>query len=123
MAHASAETRCAMSDTDLPLAAGFEAPSREAWLRLVEKVLKGGDFEKRLVGRTADGLAIAPLATRADMPESGPGIVKKASVFKGGWDIRQRHAEPDASLASTAILEDLQEFCLDGNFHFLDIVQ
>ena len=34
----------------------FEPPAREAWLALVDKVLKGGDFEKRLVSRTADGL-------------------------------------------------------------------
>ena len=44
--------------------AEFEPPTREAWLTLVEKVLKGGDFEKRLVSRTADGLAIQPLYTR-----------------------------------------------------------
>ena len=56
--------------TELPLAAAFAAPSREAWLKLVDKVLKGGDFEKRLVSRTADGLAIAPLATRADAGNS-----------------------------------------------------
>ena len=46
-----------MSEPDVPLAAEFEPPTREAWLALVEKVLKGGDFEKRLVSRTADGLA------------------------------------------------------------------
>ena len=51
---------------DLPLMPEFEPPTREAWLALVEKVLKGGDFEKRLVSRTADGLAIQPLYTRAD---------------------------------------------------------
>ena len=55
-----------MSETIVPLAAGFEPPSREAWLKLVEKVLKGADFEKRLVARTADGLAVQPLYTRAD---------------------------------------------------------
>ena len=53
-----------MSEPDVPLTAGFEPPTREAWLALVEKALKGGDFEKRLVSRTADGLAIQPLYTR-----------------------------------------------------------
>ena len=56
-----------MSEADVALAAAFEAPTREAWLKLVDKVLKGGDFEKRLVARTADGLAMSPLATRADV--------------------------------------------------------
>jgi methylmalonyl-CoA mutase len=100
-----------MSETDLPtdvaLAAGFAPPSREAWLKLVEKVLKGGDFEKRLVAHTADGLAIQPLATRVEVP-SAAAIAKKPSYFQGGWDIRQRHAEPDPALANAAILEDLQ---------------
>jgi len=34
---------------DLPLAAGFDPPTHEAWLALVDKVLKGADREKRLV--------------------------------------------------------------------------
>ena len=50
--------------TEAPLAAAFEPASREAWLKLVDKVLKGGDFEKRLVGWTADGLAIGGVARR-----------------------------------------------------------
>ena len=97
-----------MSETDMPLASGFEAPAREAWLKLVEKVLKGADFDKRLVARTVDGLAIAPLSTRADVATAGSGIAKRPSPFRGGWDIRQRHAEPDAKLANAAILEDLE---------------
>ena len=96
-----------MNEADVALAAAFEAPTREAWLKLVDKVLKGGDFEKRLVARTADGLALSPLATRADVAGAAP-IAKKPSYFQGGWDIRQRHAEPDPSLANAAILEDLQ---------------
>jgi methylmalonyl-CoA mutase len=96
-----------MNEADASLAAAFEAPTREAWLKLVDKVLKGGDFEKRLVARTADGLALSPLATRADVA-GATAIAKKPSYFQGGWDIRQRHAEPDAGLANAAILEDLQ---------------
>jgi methylmalonyl-CoA mutase len=96
-----------MSDAVSPLAAGFEPPSREAWLKLVEKVLKGADFDKRLVARSADGLAMPPLATRADAVVAVP-VAKKPSYFRGGWDIRQRHAEPDAKLANAAILEDLE---------------
>jgi len=102
----------AMSDVDQPsdqsLTAAFEAPSREAWLKLVDKVLKGGGFEKRLVSRTADGLAIAPLASRADAGSAATAIARKPSYFLGGWDVRQRHAEPDPVLANAAILEDLQ---------------
>ena len=88
-----------MNEPDVPLAAGFEQPSREAWLKLVEKVLKGADFEKRLVSRTADGLAIQPLYTR---PDAAPAARPGGRVAARAWDIRQRHAEPDAGLANKA---------------------
>jgi methylmalonyl-CoA mutase len=91
---------------DGPLVPEFEPPAREAWLALVEKVLKGADFEKRLVARTADGLAIQPLYGRADTAD-GAGLTARTAYFPGGWDVRQRHAEPDAKAANAAILEDL----------------
>ena len=95
------------SDAPAPLAAEFEPPSREAWLALVGKVLKGSDFTKRLVSRTADGLAVQPLYTRADAVE-GAGPVCRSGWYPGGWDVRQRHAEPDPKAANAAILEDLR---------------
>jgi methylmalonyl-CoA mutase len=91
---------------DGPLVPEFEPPAREAWLALVAKVLKGGDFDRRLVSRTADGLAIQPLYTRPDTVE-GAAVVARTAYFPGGWDIRQRHAEADAKVANAAILEDL----------------
>ena len=56
----------------------FQPPAREAWLALVAKVLKGADFEKRLVSRTADGLAIQPLYGRADAVEGAGAVVRTA---------------------------------------------
>ena len=97
-----------MSETDLPLAADFEVPSQQAWMKLVEKVLKGADFEKRLMSRTADGLTVRPLYVRADRPEGGVLPVPGEAGAGGRWDIRQRHAEPDPELANAAILEDLE---------------
>lgn len=94
----------------------FDPASHEAWLGLVDKVLKGGDFEKRLVGRSADGLKLAPLYTRADrLPEAETAVPGEAPLTRGrrqaaeriGWDIRQRHALPDPAQANKAILEDL----------------
>ena len=75
------------------LAPEFEPPAREAWLALVDKVLKGADFEKRLVSRTADGIAVQPLYTRADAVQ-GAALTARTAYFPGGWDVRQRHAEP-----------------------------
>src|SRR5688572_23973532 len=92
----------------------FQPATREQWLQLVDKVLKGGDFEKRLVSRTADGVRLAPLYTRADalahaetaVPGRAP-FTRGKTVESGSWDIRQRHAEPDPARANKAILEDL----------------
>jgi methylmalonyl-CoA mutase len=93
-----------MSEPETPLVAEFEAPSREDWLRLVAEVLKGADFNARLLSRTADGLIIQPLSTRADRIGGAPAL----NPWRGGrWDIRQRHGEPDPKLANAAVLEDL----------------
>ena len=46
---------------DRPLADLFPPATRERWLGLVDGVLKGAEFEKRLVSKTADGIRIEPL--------------------------------------------------------------
>ena len=107
-----------MSDetTELKLAANFEPATYEAWLALVAKVLKGSDFESRLVSRTLDDIRIAPLYTRADtLPgteTARPGEAPYTRGFsrpgeKTGWDIRQFHSATDPAEANAAIHEDL----------------
>ncbi|MCJ2133978.1 methylmalonyl-CoA mutase family protein [Methylobacterium sp. J-026] len=86
---------------DRPLADLFEPADRACWLGLVEGVLKGADFEKRLVSRTADGLRIVPLygaAEPADQPMRAP----------GPWRIAQRVDHPDITAANTQALADLE---------------
>lgn len=103
--------------TELSLMEGFSVPERAQWLALVEKALKGADFERRLVARTADGLRIAPVYGRADAPPGLSGQQPGAAPYLRGasaatitppWDIRQIYAEPDAARANAAILEDLE---------------
>jgi methylmalonyl-CoA mutase len=97
-----------MSDADVALTAEFEPATREAWLTLIAKVLKGGgDFEKRLVSRTADALAVQPLYARTDAV-AGAAAVGRRGWYPGGWDVRQRHVEHDPVAANKAILEDLE---------------
>jgi methylmalonyl-CoA mutase len=96
-----------MPEPDVPLTAEFEPARREAWLTLVEKVLKGADFDKRLITSTRDGLAIQPLYTRAE-EVPGAAATGRSGWYPGGWDVRQRHAEPDPEAANRAILEDLE---------------
>ena len=63
-----------MADTeDLAFAAEFPPATREQWLKLVDGVLKGAPFDKRLVARTYDGLAIEPLYARAARRAAGRG--------------------------------------------------
>lgn len=88
-------------------------------MKLLEKVLAGAPFEKKLVSKTYDGLAIRPLYTRNDWaaendPSGLPGgapFVRGSSILGsalGGWDIRQAHGHPDPATANKEILQDLE---------------
>jgi methylmalonyl-CoA mutase len=97
------------------LSLGF-APAQEAqWRALVDRALKGGDFEKRLVARTADGLRIPPLYSRADaraeaaLPGAAPYTRgRRATVTGLGWDIVTLIDAGDAQSANRALLADLE---------------
>ena len=88
---------------DLPLAAEFPAATEPQWRKLVDGVLKGAPFEKRLVSRTYDGLAISPLYARA------AGAVPVAGRSPGQpWAITQRIDHPDPAAANALALTDLE---------------
>lgn len=87
---------------DLNLTADFPAATREQWLHLVQGVLKGGDFGKRLVSRTHDGLSIEPLYPKAE-GQSAP-----SRGAHSPWRIAQRVDHPDPSAANELALADLQ---------------
>ncbi len=94
-----------MPDIPLPIppfAAGFPVADEAQWRGLVDKVLKGGKFE-RLVGRTADGIEIQPLYARA---QAGPRAFAKAP---GGWSVLARTDHPDAAEANSLALADLAD--------------
>jgi len=95
-----------MTDDLEPISGDFQLASREAWLDLVDKVLKGGSFA-RLVSKSADGLTIDPLTTRA-ATDALACPVGRPPAAGHRWDIRQRHAEPDPKLSNAAILDDLE---------------
>ncbi len=100
----------------MPLATGFTEATRDAWLALVDKAIKGAEFEKKMIGKTADGLRIEPIYTPADaLPHAAGSVPGAAPLTRGthatpnglGWDIRQFHAGADVKAINTAILEDL----------------
>jgi methylmalonyl-CoA mutase len=87
---------------DLSLAAEFPAATREQWLKLVEGVLKGADFEKRLVSHSYDGIALEPLYPKA---ESTAPVSRGTG---GRWRIAQRMDHPEPQAANQLALADLE---------------
>ncbi len=88
---------------DLPLAAEFPPATREQWRKLVEGVLKGAPFEKRLVAKTYDGLAVEPLYPRKADAQPVFGRMPGAA-----WTIMQRVDHPDPAAANALALHDLE---------------
>ncbi len=88
---------------DPAFAAEFPAATREQWLALVDKALKGAPFDKKLVSRTYDGLRIEPLyARRSDI---GP-LAGRAPAQP--WQIMVRVDHPDPAQANRLALEELE---------------
>jgi methylmalonyl-CoA mutase len=118
---------------DLSLAAEFPSSSREQWLDLVAGVLRKAGradlpdaVDDALRSTVATGVSVAPLYTAADadgLPGAGvhglPPFVRGARAGGGaaggvnggvpaGWDVRQRHADPDVAVTKEAIAADLE---------------
>ena len=87
---------------ELSIASDFPAATRDQWMKLVEGVLKGAPFERKLVSTTYDGIAIQPLYPKAEgrAPIAGrtPGTP---------WAVMARVDHPDADTANAMALEDL----------------
>jgi methylmalonyl-CoA mutase len=87
---------------DLTLGAGFPRHSYEDWRALAESTLGGADFERRLVTRTYDGIAIEPLYT------AGHASAVPVPVADGAaWSVAQRVSHPDPARAAGLIREEI----------------
>ena len=74
---------------DLSLASEFPPATRDQWMALVEGVLKGAAFDKKLVSGTYDGLRIEPLYARAAGVQAWPGREPGAP-----WQVMMRAYDP-----------------------------
>jgi methylmalonyl-CoA mutase len=92
-----------MTMTISQFASEFPAVDQTHWRAMVEKVLKGADFEKKLVSRTADGLRVDPIYRRAS--PSMAGFVRE---IPGAWRIAQRVDHPVVGDANSLALADLE---------------
>ncbi|MFI4976377.1 MAG: methylmalonyl-CoA mutase family protein [Caulobacterales bacterium] len=101
-AAASASSLEVSRETVIPLAAGFAPASREDWISVVERTLKGASVNS-LVRHTLEGLEIQPLY--------GPGAQPPAAIAgRGGadWDVRALVRRPRPAEANGDVLQDLQ---------------
>lgn len=89
--------------TELPLATEFPPATRDDWRKLVDTALKGAPFEKRLVSRTYDGIAIQPLYERAENAARVSGRADGAP-----WTVMQRIDLRDPAAANKQVLRDLE---------------
>jgi methylmalonyl-CoA mutase len=111
------------SAEQLRLAAEFDPATRDQWRAMVDKVLRrsgadvdahDGPVETLLSSETYDSFALQPLYTAADTaPDSGfPGLPpftrgsRPDGAVAAGWDVRQRHADPDTTRGT--VLADLE---------------
>jgi methylmalonyl-CoA mutase len=98
------------------LLAEFPETTYEQWRQQVDKDLKGGDFEKRLVTRTVEGLTVQPLYTARDLVGSATGestlTAHRRGAVPGGrygarWDLRSEHSVWDIDRAREEIAAEL----------------
>ena len=104
-----------MSKTEESLLGAFEAVAYDAWREQVEKGLKGADFGRKLVTRTAEGIEVQPLYTEADWaPQGDRAGLPGAPPYRRGahslgrhadnWEARVRYDNPDPA----ALAEELR---------------
>ncbi|HSI39378.1 MAG TPA: methylmalonyl-CoA mutase family protein [Xanthobacteraceae bacterium] len=81
---------------------GFPPASRADWLKLVDGVLKGAPYERRMTTRTPDGLVLdaLPERRRDARPIAG-------RALGAPWRIVARIDHTDPAAANTQVLEDL----------------
>jgi methylmalonyl-CoA mutase len=88
-----------MSD-DLTFAAEFPAATREQWVALASRVLKGKPLET-LTARTSDGIAIEPLYARVAHDA-------RIATRQGRWQVMARIDHPDPAAANAQAVEELE---------------
>ncbi len=106
----------------LPLAAEFPPATRDQWIELVTGVLRRSGLPEDadpvvvLSSTTYDGISVRPLYTASDAPPGPSGTPGSAPYLRGatadgptltGWDVRQRHADPDPARLRAGLLGDL----------------
>ena len=93
----------------------FPPVSTAEWETAIARDLKGADYEKRLIWRSEEGLAVKPYYRAEDLKDlacmdAAPGAFpyRRGARATGDWRIRE---EIDASNAETANLRGMRRGC------------
>jgi len=94
--------------SDLELTQDFPAATKSDWLALVEKGLRGAEYDS-LTRKTEDGIERGPLSTAEDLPaDIAPLPRAEAPLLEGRpWHITAPVGDPDIGHANKQMLEDL----------------
>ena len=106
-----------MNNTKEKLFSEFQVPTTQEWLDKIEVDLKGADFQKRLVWRTAEGFNVQPFYRREDVeklqtPYAMPGeypFLRGNKKDDNTWYIRQEIKADDAKEANAKALDILNK--------------
>lgn len=105
-----------MAENKLHLLQDFPAVSTEAWREKIVTDLKGADFDKKLVWRTAEGFNVQPfyrrenlegLETTASAPGAYPFV--RGTRTNNEWLVRQNLCAKDAKAANEKALDVLMK--------------
>ncbi len=118
-----------MKDGETQFAAEFPPATREQWRAIVDKALKGAAFEKRLVTRLYEGIAVQPLYTAEDWAAAGdpsgfPGFSPftrgghAGGTSADGWEVLTEQTLAEPKQANKAILDDLMRGATAIELHF-----
>ncbi|MCK4872696.1 MAG: methylmalonyl-CoA mutase small subunit [Phycisphaerales bacterium] len=110
-----------MLPAEFTLSDDFEPATYEDWLALVDEDPAGASFQRRLVTRMYEGIAIQPLYMQRGRPGEGGRDASELAGLPpytrggratgnavGGWDIRQVHGNADLAALNRAILDDIR---------------
>ena len=113
---------------DNKLFSEFPPVSTEKWEEVINKDLKGADYEKKLVWKTIEGFKVKPYYRAEDLQnleylDSNPGqkpYTRGKHADNNVWDIRQDITEKDPAKANAIALDALKRgatslaFCTKG---------
>lgn len=113
-----------MAENKLNLLQDFPAISTEEWKEKIVTDLKGADFDKKLVWRTAEGFNVQPFYRQEDLnglktTTSAPGQYPfvRGTKANNNWLVRQDICAKDAAAANSKALQLLQKGVDSLGFH------